>query len=196
MFYGFLLVGLIGVLTVCGWSYWQVRKTEERIRQIEAEVQKRSRLVGEAIDEVLVSIHQMYREMDRCLIRLDQAEVGDVVEDLPETDKAALETPAVQEVELEDLFLSSEPVPNEPRGVASAPEPVSREIPVHDMAFQDTEPFGEAGETDANTWSPYTEAIQMAAKGMDYVEIARHIDMGIEELRLLLQFRGQHFTAS
>ena len=193
-----LLVGVLGVFLASIWLYWQVKQTESRILQVEAGLLERSRLMNDVVDEVVASIHQMYREMDRCLIRLDQAEVGDVQEDIPETVEPYSETPFSGENEGEDPLSSPDGARTDEHlsKMGVAPDPESAGGSSGKMVFQDTPSLTEVDMVDPVTQPPYAQAIQMAAKGMDFVEIAKHIDMGIEELRLLLQFRGQRFTAS
>ncbi|MCB0112623.1 MAG: hypothetical protein R2873_33860 [Caldilineaceae bacterium] len=182
---------------ICIGLYWQVQKSEARVAKQAAEVREQALVVGELADEITQASTYLYEAMDRFLVEVEtQVKSVDalvassaLVATAKSEDKTAEAAPQaaspVNDVEEDDPAWWEMIELEETSDTASAPESHESE-PV-----SEPEPESESGaEVEATPYHPHFQALALAAEGKDLVEIARQTGLGVEELRLLLQFQN------
>lgn len=164
--YEILLIGIaLASVIGCGWMYWRIQQLEIRLQEQESSMREKTVLVGELVDEMVAASQYLYEEMDRCLSRLEE--------------NRPLQPAALASDEHLPSPVNVEQPSGEPTVAKAADE--GAPSPVGDpLSSQGMPPL-----------SPYLQAQKLAAEGMDLVEIARHTDIGLEELRLVLRFQGE-----
>lgn len=175
MYETLLVLVALAAAFFCAWSAWQTQQSEARIAAQEAAIREKAILVGELADELSMASSYLYEAMDRHL--------------------AEIENQRQQWIEIKAAVARLEE-----RAAAPAP------IPAEDTSSPD-ETYGwifgeEENDNSANTsaeadatYNPHLHALALAAQGADLVEIARHTDLGVEELRLFLRFQQEMSVA-
>lgn len=210
MYMTFLTLLLLAAVISTIWVYWRVQRIEQHLVQQEASMRDKAREVAELADEILMASEYLYREMDRCLERIEEsapqlqrqvesneeAEVG-VADPHPsaarrEQGAVTLAAPsAAEELALEEQDAAEDaPIPApepEDQGEVAVSLPNLMEMTPDaggSVGVSDDDPASEEAPLDA-----HFQALELAAQGVDALEIARQTGLGTEELRLLLHFR-------
>lgn len=175
MYEPLLVLVALAAAFFCAWSSWQLQQSEARIKVQEAEIREKAILVGELADEISMASSYLYEAMDRHLVEIEKQR-----QELLEIKASAVATPGE--------VVNTAPTPAE---IPMVDEPAVDEsygwFFAEDEAVSSPDPVAES----AVTYDPHFQALALAAQGMDLVEIARHTNLGVEELRLFLRFQQE-----
>jgi hypothetical protein len=186
-----------------GWLYWQLRQVQGRLERQDALMAERMEQVNEVVDEIVMAAHYLYEQMDRHLLRMEEAQSRSPAPQpsAPVRARAGLE-PAVTPNSRSGN--GSRPAP--PQKPPASPAPARQQVQPREApgpaqvagggvqktsrAAAATAASAGAGSDPGVTAAAYGRALELAANGSNLVEVARNMGIGSEELRLLLRFQG------
>lgn len=174
MYEPLLVLVALAAAFFCAWNVWQIQQSEARIKAQEASIREKAILVGELADELSLASGYLYEAMDRHLLKIESQR------------QEWIEGRKATAVPVDEMTASP---PSAAISVVDEPDA--------DNAYGWVFPKDEAihrpavSVEPATAYNPHFHALALAAQGADLVEIARHTDLGMEEVRLLLRFRQE-----
>ncbi|RME66347.1 MAG: hypothetical protein D6790_00375 [Caldilineae bacterium] len=206
MYIPFLTLLLLAAVISTVWVYWRVQGIEQHLVQQEASMRDKAREMAELADEILMASEYLYREMDRCLERIEEPvlQVRRPVESHGEAEASVENPQSPPTLPAQDAPGPTSSLPAEESSLAEQDKDEHTATPAHATKVQEDSaaplpnlmevaPTAHVSDDEPEAAEPpldaHFQALELASQGVDALEIARQTGLGTEELRLLLHFR-------